>query len=180
MPYGVLTMQEGGFLRKKLTYRHVLGHQLMSEVWTNKDQCLMSLQNAVNIAGAGLAKGWGEYYEHAVADGPQQYNITHRHFQAAYYDEPARLGETVVRAIIAPFDEIPFLPVAVMIYGYMQGNQPMWDLCIPGWLDTFAVLSDQRKAEEAADGVVFHIGNAVLAAVLARLVPNHPMAAMTA
>ncbi len=115
-----------------------------------------------------------------MADGPQQSNVTQRLFQAAYYDEPARLGEAVVRAIITPFDEIPFLPVAVMKCGYMQGNQPMWELRIPGWLDTFAILSDQRKAQEAADGLVFHIGNAVLAAVLARLVPDHPKAAMTA
>lgn len=174
IPYGILNVQEGGFLRKKLTYRHVLNQQLMPDVWTNARECEMSLLNAVNIAGAKLESGFGEQYDLTVADGEQRYSVTHRLFRVVYYDQPALLDYEAVRAVIMPFDEMPFEPVPVVIYGYMQGNQQKWELRLPGWLDTFAVLSGKRQAEDAADGLAFHIGNAVITSVMAKLAPDRP------
>jgi hypothetical protein len=173
VPYGILTVPEGGFLRKKLTYRHVLNHQLMPDVWNNNLECEMSLKNAVNIAGEGLSSGRGEHYDLTVADGEQAYNVTDRNFAALYYDQPATIGSEVVRSVIAATN-VPFEPVPITIYGYKQGNEERWELRVPGWLDTFAIMSDRRKAQEAADGLTYHIGIAAQMTSIAKLIsPTH-------
>jgi hypothetical protein len=114
-------------------------------------------------------------YDLSLADGHQQFSIAQQHFIAAYCDVPAELGAEVVRSVIVPSDDtVAFEPVPVTIYGYRQGQQSRWELRIPGWLETFAVMDDQRKAQEAADGLTFHIGQAVLVTVMAKLMPNRP------
>jgi hypothetical protein len=150
----------------------------MPDVWNDKFECEMSLKNAVNIAGEGLSSGRGEHHDLTVADGQQAYTVTDRNFVAIYYDQPATIGSEVVRSVIASTN-IPFEPVPITIYGYKQGNEERWELRVPGWLDTFAIMTDRRKAQEAADGLTYHIGTAAQMTSIARLIsPAHQPAAL--
>lgn len=183
IPYGILTAQEGGFLRKRTTYRHALNHQMMPDVWTDKKKCEHSLHSAVNVVGDALYKGHGEAYDLIMQDGPQHYSVSKDgvSFIVTCYDMPAETGAEVVRAVISdtvPF--IPFDPVPVTIYGYKHGAGHRWEIRIPGWLETFAVMDDQRKAQEAVDGMIYQIGLAVLLTVMAKLGPQLPNAVQMA
>jgi len=173
VPYGILSYVQGGFPRKRTNYQHVLNHQLMPDTWQSEAECEMSLNNAVNVVGEKLFSGRGEHFDLTVTDGNQAFNATHQYFSANYYDEPAMMGQGVVRAVIHPAD-IDFEPVPVIISGSMRGIQEQWEIRIPGWLDTIAVMSGQRQVQEATDGLTYLIGYAAMGAVMAHHRPNDP------
>jgi len=173
VPYGILSHVKGGFLKKRISYQHVLNHQLMPDAWQSEAECEMSLNNAVNIVGDKLFSGRGEHFDLTVTDGDQIFDATHQYFSANYYAEPTMMGQDVVRAVIYSAD-IDFEPVPVIISGSMRGTQEHWEIRIPGWLDTIAVMSGQRQVQEAADGLTYLIGYAVVGAVMAQHRPNDP------